>query len=566
MKKTRRFAAIAAAAMMTACMAVPMMAVMPASAASGDNSITIQNYNPDNAGLSHSSFAAYQVFAGNYDTVNNNLTVTGWGDGINVDAFLAAIKADATLRSKFAVADGESDPYVNSVAGAVAVSDVVGTWTSDSAEAKAFAKLAVANKTTSSGTYENGVISGIADGYYVIADTAAATDTDGNSAWSLGMLQVAGGTNVSVTTKIDYPTVVKKVQEDDVNTDGDYGAGYNDVADWDINTDVPFKIIATMPSNIDEYEHYYMKFTDTMADNFGTPENVVVTVGATTLSDAQYATTFTGNDMTIEIKDLKNLTDSESNKITITADTKVTVAYTAKLNNNGDTPAVIGLPGQENKVKLEYSNNPNVTGNGTGTPGDENTGKTPEDTVIVFTYELDITKIDGATGEKLSGAEFLLANSDGKYAQVNDSGYFVAWVDKANATTLTSDANGLFKVIGLDDGIYYLHEQSWSEEYNIPSTPFTVVIDAATAYTQVYMENEDTNEPGEVLTALSGTIAGEDAGVNRGIVTGTIENNKGTTLPSTGGIGTTIFYVVGGVLVAGAGVTLIAKKRMKNEK
>lgn len=549
MKKFKKLNAVITATLMAAALSVPMASSLSVSAATGDNSITVKAGNDK---MTHSDVAAYQVFAGTYNDADSNLTITGWGDGINVTAFITAIKADATIGSSFA---GE---ITNEAAGAQAVADIVGKWTDNSDEANAFAKLAVANAATKSGTYSEGVISGIADGYYVMADESAATATDPTgSAFTLGLLQVVGGENVEVTTKIDYPTVVKKVQEDDKTDDGGYGAGFNDVADWDANTDVPFKIIATMPSNIDEYDHYYMNFTDTLDDTFGNPENIVVTAGTKTLvKDTDYTITANGNDMNIVIMDLKGVDD-----LTVNDKTTVTVTYTAKLNVSGDNLAIIGRHGQENKVKLEYSNNPNKTGDGSSAPDD--TGETPEDKVIVFTYELDITKIDGATKATIENAQFKLGNDKNQWATVNEAGYFTGWVDnEASATVLKSDANGIFKVIGLDDGSYKLKELNWSEEYNIPETAFEAVIDANTLFTQ-----DDYANASAALIELTGSVNGKDdtgANADDGIVAGTIENNKGTTLPSTGGIGTTLFYVGGGCVVALAGVALITKKRMNN--
>lgn len=549
MKKFKKLNAVITATLMAAALSVPMASSLSVSAATGDNSITVKAGNDK---MTHSDVAAYQVFAGTYNDADSNLTITGWGDGINVTAFITAIKADATIGSSFA---GE---ITNDAAGAQAVADIVGKWTDNSDEANAFAKLAVANAATKSGTYSEGVISGIADGYYVMADESAATATDPTgSAFTLGLLQVVGGENVEVTTKIDYPTVVKKVQEDDKTDDGGYGAGFNDVADWDANTDVPFKIIATMPSNIDEYDHYYMNFTDTLDDTFGNPENIVVTAGTKTLvKDTDYTITANGNDMNIVIMDLKGV-----DGLTVDDKTTVTVTYTAKLNVSGANLAIIGHDGQENKVKLEYSNNPNKTGDGSSKPDD--TGETPEDKVIVFTYELDITKIDGATKATIENAQFKLGNDKNQWATVNEDGYFTGWVDnEASATVLKSDANGIFKVIGLYDGSYKLKELNWSEEYNIPETAFEAVIDANTLFTQ-----DDYANASAALIELTGSVNGKDdtgANADDGIVAGTIENNKGTTLPSTGGIGTTLFYVGGGCVVALAGVALITKKRMNN--
>lgn len=549
MKKFKKLNAVITATLMAAALSVPMASSLSVSAANGDNSITV---NAGNDKMTHTDVAAYQVFAGTYNTDDANLTVTGWGDGINVDNFIAAIKVDKAFGDTF------KDEITNNAAGAQKVADIVGKWTDDSDEAKAFAKLAVANASTASGTYSSGVISGIADGYYVMADKSAATATNPvGSAFTLGLLQVVGGENVQVTTKIDYPTVVKKVQEDDITTDDGYGAGFNDVADWDANTDVPFKIIATMPSNISEYDHYYMNFTDTLDDTFGNPENIVVTAGTKTLvKDTDYVITANGNDMNIVIMDFKGV-----DGLTVDDKTTVTVTYTAKLNVSGANLAIIGRDGQENKVKLEYSNNPNKTGDGSSKPGD--TGETPEDKVIVFTYKLDITKVDKATGAVIEGAEFILGNSDGKWATVNEEGYFTGWVDSVdNATTLKSGSDGIFKIIGLDDGDYKLKELEWSEEYNIPTTAFDAKIDADTLFTQNDYADADAALKG--LTGSVNNITDDGANPDDGIVAGTIENNKGTMLPSTGGIGTTLFYVGGGCVVALAGVALITKKRMNN--
>ncbi|MDE6103480.1 MAG: isopeptide-forming domain-containing fimbrial protein, partial [Oscillospiraceae bacterium] len=301
---------------------------------------------------------------------------------------------------------------------------------------------------------------------------------------------------------------------------------------------------------------YYMNFTDTLDDTFGNPENIEVKAGTKTLvKDTDYIIETNGNDMNIVIMDLKGV-----DGLTVDEKTTVTVTYTAKLNVTGANTAIIGRDGQENKVKLEYSNNPNKTGNGSSKPDD--TGETPEDKVIVFTYELDITKIDGATKAEIPNAEFKLGNDKGQWATVNESGYFTGWVDdEADATVLKSDDKGIFKVIGLDDGAYKLKELNWSEEYNIPDTAFNAVIDADTLFTQDDYANAEA-----ALMNLTGSVNGkdDDANPNDGIVAGTIENNKGTMLPSTGGIGTTLFYVGGGCVVALAGVALITKKRMNN--
>lgn len=241
----------------------------------------------------------------------------------------------------------------------------------------------------------------------------------------------------------------------------------------------------------------------------------------------------------------------------VTKDSIVTVDYTATLNSN----AVIGLDGNPNEVKLIFSNNPNMTGDGTGKPTD--TGETPIDKVIVFTYELDVEKVDGTENtKKLAYAEFVLKRNAGEnteYAVVTN-GKLEKWVDSiANATKLVTGVDGLVKVEGLDDGTYYLEETKAPSTYNKLSEDVTIVISASTVNNQTW-----NGTASDALTKIDVTANGEksNGNVNDGSVKVTVENNQGSTLPSTGGMGTTIFYVVGSILVLGAAILLITKKRM----
>lgn len=297
-------------------------------------------------------------------------------------------------------------------------------------------------------------------------------------------------------------------------------------------------------------------FHDTLSKQFDAPAegNVSVKIDGTDAVGATVSVDSTTNEITVTFNDIK-----AENKITKSS--IVTVEYNAVLNSS----AVIGLNGQENKVYLTYSNNPNWTGTGTETPDDK--GKTPEDKVIVFTYELDTTKVDGNDNTiKLENAKFILsrktaANAD-EYAKVTD-GKLTGWTTtKGDATELVSGTDGLFKVAGLDSGTYYLTETQAPSGYNTLTDPIKVELTATTVNNQTWDE-----VAASALTELS-VKADEVAGTvdeKKGIGSITIANNKGSSLPSTGGIGTTMFYVGGGVLVAGAGVILITKKRAKKD-
>lgn len=265
-------------------------------------------------------------------------------------------------------------------------------------------------------------------------------------------------------------------------------------------------------------------------------------------------------------------------------DTIVTVNYSAKLNAD----AVIGLDGQENKVDLTYSNNPNTSynpatnDNTPDVPTDEQgTDTTPEDKVVVFTYEVDVNKIDADTKANLAGAEFQLKSGSAaiKFVDNGDGTYTVAdqTLTEGVTTTVKSDANGLFKLVGLDDGTYTLTETKAPDGYPTPTgtaADFALVLTAKTVNNQAW-----NGTASSALTEIAGTLNTKAMTVlnggtvtpnnntrgNNGGVQGVIENSKSTTLPSTGGMGTILFYTVGGIMVIGAGVVLVTKKRSKNE-
>ena len=320
--------------------------------------------------------------------------------------------------------------------------------------------------------------------------------------------------------------------------------------------EVPFKLIGSVP-DMSRYDTYKYIFRDTLSAGLTLNENSIKVYVASDKAgtDKEEITGWTkavdGQSFTVSFADLKTVKDVSEGKYII-------VEYTAVLNQN----AVVGLPGNENKVKLEYSNKPDQSGSG----DTDNTGYTPDDKVIVFTYELDTTKVDGQDNtKKLEGAEFKLHNADNKWAIVDSNSKVTGWADtEEGGSTLTSDANGLFKVIGLDDGTYYLKETKAPTGYNMLSSEITVVITATTTNGQTWTDGQASNALTNLAVTADGTAGTGDT--STGIAGITVVNNAGATLPETGGIGTTIFYVVGSILVLGAGVLLVTKKRMNSEK
>ena len=547
MRKVRKLIGVLLAAVMVLAMGVP------AFAASDSYTLTISE-----ASAGH-TYEAYQIFAGDLSENGQTLSNVTWGDGVNVEALLAALKGTEEETTAYETCTTAAD-----------VAKVLESYGDNSSEMKAFADIAGQHLSgTTSGTlgeYNEGsyTISGLAAGYYLVKDKD--DSVPGTDAYTDFILKVVQ--NTTVTPKSYVPTVEKKVQEDDKYTqDGGYGNGYNDVADWNIGDAVPFKLIGTLPANFADYDTYQYIFHDTLSDGLDLNERSIKVYYAsdkagtdkTEISSEKYTVNVPGTEETdkcsFEVA-FADLTSVEG----VTANKYIIVEYTATLNKDAE----IGLPGNPNKVYLEFSNNPNSGGEG-------DTGKTPEDKVIVFTYELDVTKVDGANADtKLKDAEFKLYDANGKYVTVDDAGKVTGWADtEEGGSTLKSDENGLFKVIGLDDGTYYLKETKAPDGYNKITEPIEIVITAATENDQNWEAGEG---PKDALTALEiqVTVGSSETSGNgdteKGIVATDIQNNKGAELPGTGGMGTTIFYVLGAILVLGAGVLLIARRHTDSDK
>ncbi|NLD88292.1 MAG: isopeptide-forming domain-containing fimbrial protein [Clostridiales bacterium] len=492
-------------------------------------------------------FTAYQIFSGRED--NGVLSDIAWGDGISSANFLAALKADTTYGNLFTACNNAAD-----------VANVLSDNNTNTALANQVAKLAENNKTGAGVDLATGANT-MADGYYLIVDTT--TDVGEGDAYNAALLQVVG--NIDIAVKTDVPSVEKKVKEDDkYNQDGGYGAGYNDVADYNIGEEVPFHLIGRVP-DMSRYDTYKYIFHDTLSAGLTPPaaSGIKVYLSADKICDdndtditSNFSVDVTGQKITVSCDNIKVITG-------IAQGNYIIVEYSAVLNANAE----IGLPGNLNTVKLEYSNKPDQSGSG----DTDNTGETVEDKVIVFTYELETNKVDGQNPDtKLEGAKFVLLNADkSKVATVDINGKLTGWVDLpaegadwAADSILTSDVNGLFTVAGLDDGTYYLREIEAPAGYNILTADVEVIITAETANGQDWTDGLAQN----ALTGLSATADGEPGARSRTVDIGypsiIIANNSGSTLPETGGIGTTIFYIAGAALVVAAIVLLVTKRRM----
>ena len=475
-------------------------------------SITINNSAKDH------TYEAYQIFTG--DLSGTTLSNIVWGSGV-------------------------SEAGQTALGDAAAKAETLKT----EADAKAFAKAVAPYLTTAAGsanTVTDGkyVISGLAAGYYLVKDQDGSLTGD-NDSYTEYIIQVVG--NVTATPKSDVPEVQKKVKDINDSTDTTK-TDWQDSADYDIGDSIPFQLKATLADNVSSYTTYKVVFHDTLSKGLTYNNDAKVHIDGTETNGFTVTATVNADGtttLTVSCDDVKALGAGNSSVIT--------VEYTVKLNEN----AVLGSAGNPNEVYLEYSNNPNKSEN-----GNNETGETPKDVVIVFTYKTIINKVDSENAP-LTGAAFKLE----KLIKGKD-GAADTWTTVKEFTV--DETTTSFTFSGLDDGQYKLTETKTPAGYNTIDPIYFVIeathdetADAPTLKTlNAYLTDANGNKQTEMKDGESVNIDLGTVDLTAGSITTTVVNKSGSELPSTGGIGTTIFYVLGGVLVLAAVVLLVTKKRM----
>ena len=526
MKKTiqKLMAALLAVAMLCA-MAVPAFA---------DNTENIRD---------HHSFKAFQIFKGEVSDDNTISNVVCGSSIHNFPDFLRQLKADPTLSSKFATAD--------SLQG---VLDVMKGWSTSDDNSIAFARCVCKYlyptadaKSEPVNKGHTGAFEISKPGYYLIVDTTDFGNGDSYHAYNSFLLNVTKAPwDLPITPKVVKPSVKKEVFDNhDIGSTGEDN-GWGSSADHAINEEFRFKLTATLPASTDKaYDYYNNKYTvifnDTLSEGitFDRLDNVEITNGNNTqvIAETNYTLHKDASHFTLGIENVKTCAAN----LDLNQGATITVTYTAHLNEKAYVNTAYGPTTTENKnsVYLQYSNNPRIN---------TSLDRTPESEVYVFTYQLNNTKYKNSVADenKLEGAGFRLysdaacnAAQEIKLKKNEDGTYSRDFSDNAVGVEMKSAADGTFNVKGLDAGTYYLKETSTPTGFNTcPVT--TVTINA--------------KHTGNNVELLEGSSLKYD-----------IVNNRGTTLPSTGGMGTTLFYVIGGGLMVAAIVLLVTKKRMENK-
>ena len=438
------------------------------------------------------------------------------------------------------------------------------------------------------GTYKNGDTFA-QTGFYLFLD-ATETNNQEDVVANAVVSKMKANEAVNINVKVTVPTLEKKVKENTYNGNAasgintaygeyKYGEGYNDAADYCIGDKVPFELIGTMAEGMEYYDTYYYGFVDTLCKGLTFDANRAdvkiyvynpnangeyVQTGDELVEAGKFTYTATVNadgttKVVFECDDILPITD-------INSESRVVVNYNAVLNNE----AVVGYNGNENKAYLEYSNNPLPTPGGT-TPSK---GKTPEDKVIVFTYSLDVNKIDKNTGAALDGAEFYLLNEQGKYYCMAASG-LPYWGTVSKAVKITPDANNVFTVKGLDKGTYKLVEVKAPTDYRPLENPVVIDVNAVILpdYDDTAAQNWIDGDAHSALLAQGGNTLGYSVSKNDRVTPNsndyvsvdgkkvTVSNEKTYILPGTGGEGTTLIYIIGGALIVAAAGLFIVKRR-----
>ena len=493
-----------------AAFALVLAMAVPALADEVKYTITINN--------SVGTYEAYQIFKG--DLAGNVLSNIEWGTGVKAEEVKAAF-------------DGKT------------AAEVAKTLEGNDTAAKAFATKISEYLDTTAAVEGTDKITGLSAGYYLIKNKSV----NPTEAYTDFILEVVK--DVKITPKGQKPTLDKQIKH---NESGQWG----DVGDNQIGDTVEFRTITTVP-NTTGYTKYDYEIHDEMSA--GLTSNVKDAFGITIkINDGEelgrdyYTVTVdstNANNFSVKVDILKAIKEGK-----IEEGDNLYTYYTGVLNEDAK---VYDEGKQQNTAYLQYSNNPH-----------DNTTKdeTPHVTVYDWTFKMNVQKIDGANHNELKDAKFVLSKSgtvnlgtiseDGTPAETGnliklvydpaDKTYRVATASDENTTYVMTAGNITIK--GLDDAWdYYLYETKAPAGYNRLTEPVKFKINAT--YTSADSRPAVLTKVGDAAEAATGLK---------------VENNAGTTLPSTGGMGTTVFYVVGGGLMAVAVVLLVTKKRMENKR
>lgn len=581
MKKIRKLLSI------ILCLALTLCLALPALAAPTTYTLTINSKTP------HHDYEAYQIFAGELKQSPTNpgvntLVDIEWGNGVQDPVALLTAIQGITI-------DGER-PF-ESCQNPDDVANKLATFKDNAAELDAFAAVVAGHLSATKyiGSTDTDVdgnetytakIQNLLAGYYLVKEADFTGDEGDNNAYTKFILEIVK--DATVEAKADVPTLEKKVSD---TADGTYG----DAAAASVGSKVYFKITSKVP-DMDGYNKYYFIVNDTLSKGLTYNRDIAITIGGTPLDlGTDFTVTPTGggpnNSTQLEIV-FDNFIQYKTS-----SGAAIEIIYSATVNEYAE----IGTTGNLNTANLEYSNNPNVEYEGDNEPKpEEPTGETPDDITAVYVTAIQIHKVD-TSGNALKGAEFTLTgesviktgvtqfnnfvvDDNGSYYLLKDgktytqtaptpdtednylnpdtkyspAGPVTVWDEITEDKTVTGTVGetGVLKFAGLGAGTYTIKETKAPENYN-------KIDDITVNITCKLPEKIDTgNEPCTWKYQIGSEEVKEAA---NGIIPLTIQNRSGAELPSTGGIGTTIF-VYGGIILMVLALGVVAVRTYSRKK
>lgn len=581
MSMNKNIARLAVTAGLTAALSfggvmAPVTMAFAEDAATTTNSITIKqdaNNTDETYPDKKTQFVAYQIFKAKVvdGAGSNNKVVSDveWGANVTRDtrnAIVAAIQSSADYDSTNPQLPTEN-PTAQDVAEWMAANlqetssvvnngdllDTIADLVKGTTPVKPKEASNAAFAADTSVSFEN-------SGYYLFLTDDGSIGTKDNyskqkQTGTSPIFAVVGGRAVEVTEKIGIPTVTKKIKDDKPGSD------WADKADSQVGQDVQYQLTGTVAENVASFDTYYYEFHDELSAGLtAKKDSIKVYAGSDRDSAVEITSGFTpevkdgensaGQTLTVTFDDLKTAVAD------LSSSTKIFVEYTAQLDPN--KTVVVGGAGNDNTVKLIYSNNPMSNGRGESVP----------DTVRDYTYALKLVKQDHESKNKLQNVGFTIQATDpddnadgsaskGKYVQEHGN------LDD-NEHEFFTDENGEIYITGLDAGTYTVHEKTALGEYN-SLKDFTFTISTPVSGEGSLRKTEVEAQTVTVTrNAETSSLVILDATQTDGTVNLTVENKKGSGLPLTGLNGVTFTWIAGGAVLC-IGVAHLIRSRKQAE-
>lgn len=542
MSMSKNIARLAVTAGLTAALSFGgVMAPVTMAFAEGDNTITITQADKNGT----TKFKAYQIFKAKVVDQNESKVASDikWANDETEKAVIGVLKQVAA-------------PNINDSSTAEDVADYLAQNVRDTTDKTCVKNSdllykiadAVAKNSTQTGTsFDAGTtFTAPNNGYYLFVTDVL--DASKPNTGTSPIFALVGGKSVTVTEKTSIPTVTKKVKDDSPNSN------WADKADSQMGQNVNYQLTGTVADNVASFSAYKYEFYDELSAGLTADEGSIKVYAGTDRDTAavimadNYTADVTADETTGKSTLTVKFTDLKTAVANLSAQTMIYVEYTAKLDPKKDANIVVGGNGNENTVKLVYSNNPMAEGTGTSVP----------DTVRDYTYALKLIKEDSAKEAiKLEGVKFSIQatdpdDSNSKDLYVQEDGSL-----GSNEHEFTTDKNGEINVKGLDAGTYTVKETHALDDYNtLPK--FTFIISASGL-------NQDEGNNTLTVNATKGeSYLVLDPAVNDGTVILTVKNKKGSGLPLTGLNGVTFTWIAGGAVLC-IGVAHLIRSRKQAE-